>query len=851
MCAIELSIYSIKMKSMCARCLYAVFRLMTGFLILLLIGCGWLFYLLHCSLPLLDGTKRLPGLTSSVTIRRDALGVPTILGANRPDIARALGYLHAQDRFFQMDVLRRRAAGELSELFGKSALPSDRAARMHGFRFLAQQVIARTTPEERAIVEAYTEGINSGLAALGKKPFEYYVLHTDPQPWRAEDCALIGYAMMLNLQGRNITYKRTLSTLYDTLGPEALDFFAPLTTPYDAALDGSTGAPLPIPSSKMIDFRRQTRAGHSILGEVGMLHTKTNLDNMDQAELFPGSNAFALSGNYTTTGAALLANDMHLSLSVPNICYRVKLEWPLTANELQGSASTSKLHEMIGVTIPGSPLIIVGSNCHVAWGFTDAYADTGDLVMVAQDCPSGYYRVPPDNRLRKIERRKETIRIKGSKSVDVEYQWTIWGPIVGANIKGELLVYNWTAYNPSAINFGLIGLENAASATEAVDIAHHIGIPAENFIVADSVGNIAWTIAGLLPKRKDYNGRLPVISSALVADGGDGDFLLSEEVPSIIITTHSVSCQANEKSERSGRLWAANNRLVGGSALDLIGDGGYAQPARAMQIRDDLDALIDRYPSPAMPQDLLAIELDDRALHLARWRQLLLDTLTTNDVADKKSRLELRKFVEKWEGHAGIDSVSYRLVRMFHNAVARRVLDPIFAPCIAANPDFAVSSLRCDDALWSLIHTQPPYLLNPKFATWKDLLLAGADDVITDLEKQGVPINRATWGRSNTLRMQHPFGRILPFWLTTWLNMPSDQLSGDIDMPRVQGSSFGASERFVVSPGNESEGIFEMPGGESGHPLSPFYRAGHDAWVHGKPTSFMPGKTAHILILEP
>ena len=183
-------------------------------------------------------------------------GVPTIRGATRDDVARALGYLHAQDRFFQMDLLRRRAAGELAELFGESAVPLDRDARVHGFRALARQALALLPPEQRALVEAYTAGVNAGLAALRARPFEYYVLRVRPQPWQAEDTLLVGYAMVLDLQDSR-EYERMLAAIQYSYGRTMLDFLAPRGTESDAALDGSTFPQPPVPGPDIIDLRKR------------------------------------------------------------------------------------------------------------------------------------------------------------------------------------------------------------------------------------------------------------------------------------------------------------------------------------------------------------------------------------------------------------------------------------------------------------------------------------------------------------------------------------------------------------------------------------------------------------------
>lgn len=795
--------------------------------LLLVLATGWFYSRMRASLPQLDGPATVAGLGAKVTVTRDALGVPTIQAASRPDASRALGWLHAQDRFFQMDLMRRRAAGELAELFGSAALPLDRAARMHGFRALAQKILAQLPVPHRAALDAYAAGVNAGLTALQEKPFEYLVLRTDPAPWRAEDCLLVNFAMWLDLQDSTGRYEHTLMTLRDQFGPESLAFFAPLLTPDDAALDGTTAPAAPPPGPNVIDLRRRPK--------VTALPARAAPDHAfeispripSEAAASIGSNAFALGGAHTANGAGLLANDMHLGLSVPNIWYRASLEFPSSATT-EGAPG----HKITGTTLPGTPIVTTGSNGRVAWGFTVAYADTGDLIALEM-VPGAHslYRGADRDAMLEIETRKETIRVKGGKPETAEYRWTIWGPIVGSDDMQHPLVYHWLGHDPAATNVALLDMEDATDVVAAVEIAHRAGIPELNLIAADSAGNIAWTIAGLLPKRVGYDGRLP--TNWAFGDRRWAGYLKSSEVPAII-------------SPAIDRVWSANHREVGGAALAAIGDGGYARPARAAQVRDDLRPL-----EKATPRDLLAVQLDDRALFLARWQKLLVDALPPAAVAQKSSRGELRALAEKWDGRASVDSVSYRLVRSFRGMVMARIFTPIFASCVNADEGFDWGRLDLEPATWTLLREKPAHLLNPDFASWDSLLLAAADDVVASLEKQNVPLARATWGARNTARIQHPFSRFAPAWLARWIDMPAEPLAGDHDMPRVANPTHGASERLVVSPGHEAEGIFHMPGGQSGHPLSPFYRAGHEAWVHGEPTPFLPGPPQHTLTLTP
>ncbi|MGA2015337.1 MAG: penicillin acylase family protein [Opitutaceae bacterium] len=776
----------------------------------------WLRGRMAASLPRLDGNAELHGLGAPVGVSRDALGVPTVVGASRRDVALATGWLHAQDRFFQMDLLRRRGAGELAELFGEAALPLDKAARMHGFRRLAREVYAQGSPAQRAIIEAYSQGVNAGLAALGSKPWEYAVLRADPRPWLPEDCALITYAMTLDLQDGTGRYVRTLWAIRNELGPASLAFFAPQSVPGDAPLDGSSARAAPIPPPSEVDLRGAKPAGGAGQPRAAALRGAEWAD----AET-PGSNNFAVSGALSAGGSSTVANDMHLHLGVPNIWYRMRLRWPG--------------HSETGVTLPGAPTLIAGSTGRIAWGYTNAACGTGDVLIVDTTISPDMYHGPKGAGLLALERRKETIAVRGSKSVSVEFPWTVWGPIVGDGPDGRLFAYHWTEDDPAATNFNIMDLEDAPDARAAVAVAHRMGIPAQNFVVGDSAGQIAWTIAGLLPKRVGYDGRLPV--TWMYGDRGWAGYLAGDEVPSII-------------SPEGGRIWTANNRAVGGRSLAALGDGGYDIAARASQIRDDLDALI-RAGRPVEPRDLLSIQLDDRAVLLGPWHALLLETLRPAVVAGRASRARLLESVQKWEGRADIGSVSYRIVRAFRLAVAHRVFDPVFAPCVDADADFNWSRLNYEEPLEAIVGARPSHLLDPRFSTWDDLLAAAADDVSESLAREGVDPRGATWGSRNTAQIEHPFARGLPRWASSWLRMPADPLPGDSHMPRVQEPSNGASERFVVSPGREAQGIFHMPGGQSANPLSPYFMEGHEAWVRGDPTPFLPGPSRHELELLP
>lgn len=754
---------------------------------------GWFYQQMRRSLPVLDGTEKLNALGATVTIERDAQGVPTLRGQNRIDLARALGWLHAQDRFFQMDLLRRRAAGELSELFGEKALDADKAARVHGFRRTAEECLALLNPEERTLIEAYTAGVNAGLAAPDQKPFEYLVLRTAPAEWRPEDTILTAYAMAMELNDEG-NFERSLTAVRNVYGTAVLEFVAPLLTPNDAALDGSRQeTPPEIPSSRLVNLRGSADAP---------------IDDSDDIPS-PGSNSFVISGAHTASGQPLLASDMHLRLRVPAPWYRASLVW--------GE------HQVTGVTLPGVPLVVAGSNGHVAWGLTNAYADTHDIIVVETSAVAEtLYK--KGNELLSFETRKEIIRVKGADPVEFNVNWTVWGPVIGTGENDRPLVSRWTAHNPHAINLSFMRMETAQNINEGLAVAQSAALPVQNIVLADRDGGIAWTITGRLPKRIGYDGRLAVAWT--YGDRGWDGFLTPPETPVL-------------SNPASGYLWTANNRLVGGETLERVGDGGYAQPGRAARIRNRLETL-----EQAAPEDLLAIQLDEQAPVLAWWHDLLVQTLDHN--TDLNGAKKLRAALADWDGRARADSAGYLAVRLFRQEVASLVFDALFAPCRREFAGFRWQRFQYEQPLRTLVQQQPIHFLPARFESWSDLLQTAAETVAEKAGESG-----PTWGEYNRARIVHPFSRLLPGWLAGWLNLPADPQSGDSIAPRVQRPDFGASERFVVTPGREAEGIFHMPGGQSGHPLSPYYRAGHVAWAKGEPTPFLPGPTEHTLTLEP
>jgi penicillin amidase len=741
-----------------------------------------------------------------VRVERDALGVPTVRGGDRLDVARATGFLHAQERFFQMDLLRRKAAGELAELLGPALLKVDRRARVHRFRSVAEGALAAATPEGRALLDAYAAGVNAGLLALRVRSFEYLLLRATPRPWKAEDAILVQLAMFIELQDEEGQFESTLGIMRDALPPAVFAFLVPGGTEWDAPLLGGAIPQPPIPGPDVLDLTRKAAPA------VPPVRASSDLE-----PLAPGSNNWAVAAPLTNQRRAILANDMHLGLAMPGTWYRMSLQW--------------SDHRITGVTLPGTPAVVVGSTGRVAWGFTNSEGDWVDLVELEVDPKDAEVYSSPEGP-RRFEHTREVIHVKGGEDQALDVASTIWGPVIDRDHRGRLRALRWVAHEPRALNLGLVRLEDAANVDEALRVAATSGVPAQNFVCADSSGRIGWTIIGAIPRRVGYDGRTPTSW----ADGSrrwDG-WLSPEEYPRIV-------------DPPEGRLWTANGRVVDGEALARIGHGSYDLGARAGQIRDDLRGLY-----KPTEESMLQVQLDDRALFLTRWRDLLVSTLRPlGPRASGTSRAWARRQVSDWRGRASVGSVSYRLVRTFRRAVIDEALAPFFAECARLDARFDPERLRqLEGPVSRLVTERPRHLLNPRFGSWNELVVAGLDRAVGALLAFGPDPSRRTWGERNRVWIRHPLSRALP-WASRFLDMPPESLPGDNHMPRFQSPDEGASERMVVSPGREDKGIFHMPGGQSGHPLSPFYRAGHQAWSKGEATPFLPGPATHTLTLTP
>ena len=786
-------------------------------LALLLVLVAWL--LLRGSLPTHDGELALPGLSAPVTITRDADGRVDLVAANETDMARALGFLHGQERFFEMDLTRRVAAGELSALFGARALETDRRNRIHRLRARSEAAFDSVVGPRAAVVAAYTEGVNAGLDSLSVRPWPYLLLRQSPKPWTEVDTALTGYAMFFDLQDEANSRELALWRIREAVPPPLAELLLRDGTRWDAPLFGTARGDAVLPDAAAIDLRT-------------LPQPPADAPDKPYAEpAAPGSNNFAAGAGATADGRAIVAGDMHLGLRAPSLWYPARLRYA------DPQAPGGQV-DVMGVTLPGVPGVIAGSTEHVAWAFTNSYGDWLDFFRIDfVDEEKTRYRTPEGEAA--VEVHVETIEVAGADDEILEVRETRWGPIAHDEAEdGGALALRWTAQLPGSLNLALLDLTRANDLDAALRVAREAGVPAQNLLLGDRGGRIAWRLVGRIPVRVGGCDPRAPLRPLEGCDWAGWHPAVAALQPEII-------------DPPNARLWTANARVTDGELLALIGDAGYALGARQQQIAN---AMLDAAPidEPA----LLALQLDDRAIFLERWNTLLRGLAEPMSAAEWK---DIADAAADWSGHASIDSSGYRITRAFRLQVIERVRDGLLGPAkVALGERFLMPDLpQLEGVVWPMIEQRPAHLLPPRFESWDALLADAAKAAAEEIREaaprgqRDAPLIERDWGEANTSAVCHPLVSGVPEWLKPRLCMVREPLAGDAQMPLVQAPAFGASQRMVVSPRHRENGVFQLPGGQAGHPLSPYWGGGHADWASGRHAAFLPGAPTATLTLMP
>jgi penicillin G amidase len=791
-------------------------RLLIGTATITVVIAILIYLLLRASLPRYDG-EIISAVGAKVTIARDALGTVVIHASSRHDAYFAQGFVHAQERFFQMDLARRNAAGELAEIFGERALARDQAIRPHQLRAQMLKNLAQLDASQQAVLEHYTAGVNAGLQDLSGKSFEYLLLRAPIKPWQQVDTLLVSASMMLSLQDHQNKLELQADFARNSLHPNAYQYlFYRGSAAIDAPLFGEPIVDPAIPLASELDLRALPDSAFA-----------PNPITAADPEALRGSNNWAAGGALTASKSAMLANDMHLGLGVPSIWFRQQLNYPNPDNPAENLQIT-------GVSLPGAPASVVASNGHIAWGITNSYGDWLDFVRLDDFNPAdnSFARAASRDHLTLID---DVILVKGAAPVKIQIKQSRYGPVLGKDAAGNPLALAWVAHRAGGIDTQLMQLERVKSTAEALQLVQQAGMPHSNIVAVDKSGSIGWATGGRIPLRADAG--LDTDRSAHGVPVGSKDLL-----DDVWAGWRSGAPRLIDPA--SARIWTANSRVVDSDGLNFIGNGGYALGQRSARIKERLFAR-----EQFAEADFLAIQLDDEAPLLERWWQRMNQTLAANpNLADSALISEV---LSDWNRRASPESRSYRLVRNTRLRILELVTRGLAAPMRVKDPAFEISfPAQAEAIVWPLLIAQPAHLLPKPYVSWAELERQALLDTFAKLKTLGDPLER-TFGEANTARIQHPLSRAIPA-LGFFLDMPADPLSGDTGhVVRAQGPSFGASQRMVVSPSHEATGLFHMPGGQSGHPLSAYFGAGHADWVKGSASALLPGEIEHQMVLMP
>ena len=780
--------------------------LVLSVLTLLLLTALGLYTSLRLSLPALDGNSATYHVNAPTELSRDELGQAVIIANDIFDAAYALGFAHAQDRFFQMDLQRRAASGSLSQWVGDIALDVDKKARFHQFEKRAKAVFDNLPSKQQELLVRYAHGVNDALSEYTLPPFEYLAAGVDIKQWRPTDSILVIYSMYLDLQGSQVELDLAREALLSTFGDDLYSF---ITQPsnYQAALDASE---IPLLDSPIPDYPASLRpithspedSNDESLEREPEDESAQKLNDNDNTAIaraqyngteLPdiGSNNWAVTGSHTTSGAGLLANDMHLGLRVPIIWYRAQLNYQESGSDVQ----------VTGVSLPGIPGIVVCTNGHIAWGFTNANLDNVDWIELDETTPTSTVteRIPlPDD--------EHTF----------EFEVSSYGPVKELN--GKRYALNWVAHHPFAANLNITNFGTAKNIQTAIKIGQRIAIPTQNLVIVDEDGNAVWLPGGAVMERQQAS------------------FTAIPEQEAVNITPKRALKLPMVLNPDMGRIWTANARVISADDFKIWGDGGYALGARGQQIRDRL------FEKDTFTEtDFYAIQLDNHARFLIPWQHLLYGLLNMQDIEFKPDLA----YLNSWDECACEDSVGYTLVKYFRQEVVQTLFGGVLSTLDQQGVNSRTLLRGIEPAVWQLIHSQPESWLPANIESFDELLVDAYRRAKHKLLDKYSPVeaNMETlaWGKVNALSVKHPFADQIPL-VGNMLNMQLVEGFGDTYMPAVQAPSFGASERFFVSPGHLEDAILTLPGGQSGHPLSEFYASGFNDYATHAATPLLPNE---------
>ncbi len=805
--------------------------------IVLLLGglVGYAYHAAHSSLPQLDGELQVAGLVSPVTVTRDQHGVPTIEAATLEDLFFAQGFVTAQDRLWQMDLMRRFASGELSEILGEETLKLDREQKVLGLRAAARKNLEISTARDRGFFEAYARGVNAFISAnRDRLPIEFRILGYAPRPWTSEDSAVIGNQIVKDMNYHYFYDALAREKVLAKLGPElTADLYVnrswhdrPPTVMREDVNAPETNAP-----NSDSDDEDDESPDTSV--------TQKQRNRVDFASLLSdelavnGSNNWVISGTHTVTGKPLLSNDPHLGHQMPNLWYEAHLH--------------SGSFDVAGVTLPGVPSVILGHNQRVAWGFTNVGPTVTD-VYIENFNTQGEYQTPSG--WVQPEHRAEVIHVKGKPDVNVDVKVTRHGPIITELVPGETrqLALRWTLYDGLRVPF--VDLDAAQNWKEFTAALSEFDAPGQNVVYADVDGNIGYHATGKVPIRAAGDGSLPV-------SGADNAHEWTSYIP--------FDKLPNIYNPQSGIIATANGRITP-DAYPYSVSMEWEAPWRTARIYHMLES--GRKFSQA---DMLNLQMDvhsDFDLFAAERLVYAVDHASKPSPRVKQAA----ELMRGWDGRMLASSAAPTITEASLRELRRLVLEPKLGMAPPEKPRDADSELYLGDeessvnwktyswlqrSVWleNVMLHRPKRWLPEKYPSYDELLAAAVDAAVN---APGVPRDLGSWhwGAVNAIHIQHPIlGRIpvIKYWAGPGLR----EQSGSGYTVKAVTRHHGPSERFTANLWDLDQSTLNTVTGQGGNFLSPYFMDQWEAWYQG--TTFtlpfsakaVEAAKAHRLVLKP
>jgi len=794
--------------------------------LLLVVAGGFVFWLRSATLaalPVLDGDVQVVGFSAPVTVQRDAHGVPHIDAATQADLFMAQGYVTAQDRLWQMDTFRRNSEGKLAEILGHSLLKHDETQRVLQISVAAQRIYEHLPAQDRSCVDSYTRGVNLFIEShKDSLPPEFRLLAYRPRPWTGVDTISVGLMMVQELD-MHATAKLGRSHIEAKLhNPKLESDLYPVGSWRDHPPTGTEvdwNAPSPQPPAPSDDdedepAKAQLAPFSGTPEEMKALLALLGLPTCDGCAA--GSNNWVVAGSHTASGKPLLSNDMHLGFSVPSIWYMADLRAP-------------GFH-CAGVTLPGFPFVIAGHNEHVAWGFTALMADVQDLYVEKLDGKGNYQAI--DESWKPLSVDHEVIHVRGGKDVTLDVASTDHGPIVDPILANEsrTVALKWNLYDPTLNVIPLYQMNTASNWTEFSAALANWSWPAQNLVYSDDQGHIAYQAIGHVPLRPAGLMAVPIEDHTHEWQG----YIPFDAMP------HTVD-------PASGFLATANSRVttpLSPYPLTLEWIDPY-RVERIYKLLDGRDGLT--------PKDMLQTQTDIYSELDQEMGQRFAYAIDHTDGPEGNGDERLRKaadLMRSWDGRLTTDSAAASVVTRARAELREMLLEPKLGREIG-DYHWGESTFALEEIV---MHAMPDWL-PPGYKNWDALLTAAVRKGIED-SKAPADLSAWTYGSWHTIDIEHPLSQFLPF-LGHIAGTGRQPLSGDVTTVKQVGTDVAPSQRFTMDWNNIDGSTENIVLGESGNPLSPYFKDQWNDWYNGTTFAlpFTPAavgmQTQHTLRLMP